>query len=69
MEQNCEGFKCLMNRHGKAIAIGAGIAGSLIGGALLLPEAVGYLGLLELLQLTAGEGIALAGVETVIAGI
>jgi len=69
-EDHCEGFKCLMNKYGKTVAVGAGIAG-LLGGALLLPEAVGAMGAIELLQLVSGstEGIALAGVETVIAGI
>jgi len=68
-EERCEGFKCLMNKYGKTIAVGAGITGSIIGAGLLLPEAIGAMGLLELLQLTAGEGVALAGVETVLAGI
>ena len=68
-DSECEGFKCLMSKYGKPIAIGAGIAGAGIASMFLLPEAIGAMGALEMLELVAGQGVARVGVEAVIAGI
>lgn len=66
MEENCEGFKCIMHKYGKSIGIGAGIAGAGIASMFLLPEAIGALGAIELLELVSGQAAGRVGTEVIL---